>query len=238
MSSAHVAPQLEVRINKCQSDNLNIIAADAYNNKPPSTEAYRSQQFIDITDDLEGPPPYQNGVADSFIIIRDIHHRLSSNSRKTFELSERCLYVGTDQYTGTGTGDFILFQDEVLWDDSAEHVNSSGTFSSQVSCCSDISLESSTESSPSSSAGSAAWSEASLAAALAEHQGLVLVEPSRPNIEQPHGISKSVDTSRLIDWLQNISSSSKEVRSSTSIPVDQAIISVHHCAEKNANSRD
>lgn len=235
MPSTHVAPQLELPINECQSNNLAIIAVDAYNNKPPSTEAYRSQQFLDITDDLEGPPPYEDGVADSFIVFRDFHHRLSSHASKTFEISDGCLYLGADQYTDAGTGDFILFQGEVLWDDSVGRANSSSTFSSQVSCCSDISMESSTESS---SAGPAVWSAESATAALAEHQGLPLIEPSRPSIDKTDDINKSVDTIRLIDWLQTVWSSSKEVASSTSIPLDQAITSLHHGAQKNANSRN
>ena len=149
MSPHHVATHLEVHINQSQSDGQDLIAVEDCNNKPPSTEAYRSQQFIDVTDELEGPPPFRHDIGDTFIVAHDIHYQTLSQSIKTFAIPDRLVYSETDQHTGTS--DFILFQDELLWVDGIEDVSSSDAFSSQASCCSEISMDSSTESSTTSS---------------------------------------------------------------------------------------
>jgi hypothetical protein len=202
MSSGHLAPHLEVSINKCQLESLNIIAVDACINEPPPTEAYRSQQFIDISDDLEGPPPYQDNVADTFIVVRDIHHHLSSGTTTKIGLSDRFLHVEADQYTSVG--DFILFQDKVSWADSVGDINSSETSSSEVSCSSAISVNSSIES-PSTSSASG----------IGEQQRSALLKSSHSATNKAHDIQKPVDMSRLVEWLQNVLPPAKEVAPSS-----------------------
>jgi hypothetical protein len=219
MSSGHVAPHPEVVINKSPSDSLNIVAANAYDTRPPPIEAYRTQQFLDITDDLEGPPPYQDAVADFFISIRDTRHPLSSDSAKTFDCSDRPFYVQTDLCTGTG--DFILFQAEALETGGLGDINLSETSSSQISWCSDVSMYNSTN-----------YSSAS---AFAEHQGLIPVESSHSDTDEPYDVIKPVDLSRLLHWLQNISPSSDRVASNISIPSEPALVSTPHHAEMYAD---
>ena len=128
MSSGHVAPHTEVHSGRCPPDSLKVTAVDACINLPPTTEAYRSQQFMDITDDVEGPPPYQDGVADSYLIIRDIHCILSCGSTKMLASMDQISPASLNQYNGAG--DFILFQDEALSTDGGD-VTSLDSLSSQ-----------------------------------------------------------------------------------------------------------
>jgi hypothetical protein len=233
MSSGQVAPHLEVAINECPSASLNLVAVNAYGDKPPSTEAYRSQQFIDITDELEGPPPYQDGVAGTFMLIRDSHHQLSSNATGILGLCDGFLHLEAGQ--STITGDFVLFQDGVSWADNAGDFSSIDASSSQVSCCSTVSVCSSIESSAATSASATSVSAAS-APAFAEHQRSVLEEPLQLDTDEAYDKTKQVDTSRLIHWLQNVVSSSKESTTSLSIPSAQAINSAPRCAKKDPDS--
>jgi hypothetical protein len=222
MSPGHVATHLEAHINQSQSDGQDLIAAEGCNNKPPSTEAYRNQQFMDVTDELEGPPPFRHDIGDTFIVVHDIHYQTLPQSIKTFAISDRLVYSEADQHTGTS--DFILFQDELLWADGFEDVSSSDAFSSQASCCSYISMDSSTESSTPSSPP--------------EYQRLAPGEPSHSDSERSHDMDIPVDTSRLFDWLQSLSSSSKEIAPSVGIPSNQSIFQRLDMPRKDSDSQD
>jgi hypothetical protein len=225
MSPSHVATHLELRINQSQSDGQDLIAAEDCNNKPPSTEAYRSQQFMDVTDELEGPPPFRHDIGDTFIVVHDTHYQTLSRSIKTFAISDRLVYSEADQHTDTS--DFILFQDELLWADGFEDVSSSDAFSSQASCCSEISMDSSTESSTTSSSS-----------AFTEHQRLAPAEPYHSDSERPYDVYIPVDTDRLFDWLQSLSPSSKEIAPSVGIPSNQSIFRRLDTPRKGSDSHD
>jgi hypothetical protein len=225
MSPGHVATHLEVHINQSQSDGQDLIAAKDCNNKPPSTEAYRNQQFIDVYDELEGPPPFRHDIGDTFIVVHDTHYQTLSQSIKTFAISDRLVYSEADQHTGAS--DFILFQDELLWADGFEDVSSSDAFSSQVSCCSEISVDSSTESSTTSSSS-----------AFTEHQRLAPVESSHSDSERLYDAYIPVDTDRLLDWLQSLSPSSKEIAPSVGIPSNQSIFRRLDMPRKGSHSHD
>ena len=225
MSPGHVATHLEVHINQSQSDGQDLIAAEDCNNKPPSTEAYRNQQFMDVTDELEGPPPFRHDIGDTFIVAHDIHYQTLSQSIKTFAISDRLVYSEADQHAGTS--DFILFQDELLWTDGFEDASSSDAFSSQASCCSEISMDNSTESSTTSSPS-----------AFTEHQRLAPVEPSHSDSERSHDMYIPVDTGRLFDWLQSLSPSSKEIVPSVGIPSNPSILQRFDMPRKDSDSHD
>ena len=163
---------------------------------------------MDITDDMEGPPPYQNEIADSFIVIRDIDHLLSSDAARRLVDCGPSFLAKANQYLGDG--DFVLFQEEALWAGDASDVSSSDTISSQVSCCSDVSMESSTESSASGTCS---------ASAFEDQQRLVLVDPLQSDAISPPDMNKPTDMGRLIDWLQSISPLSEEAVASIVMPV-------------------
>lgn len=219
MSSDHDAPHSGVSIDRYPSESRKSITTEAYENRAPSTEAYRSQQFMDFTDDLEEPPPYQADVADYFTIVRDINQPLPSDPINTFNLSGRLSYLQADQYTRTG--DFILFQGEAMETDGPGDVNFSDISSSQISCCSDFSMYRSTES-----------SAASSTSAYAEHQTLTSEESSRPDTDEPCGTAKPVSLSRLLHWLQSVSSPPEINMSSVGITFQPDIIPPTHSADK------
>lgn len=225
MSSGRVAPHPEVSINRHPSDNLKSTTTEAYEDRAPSTEAYRSQQFMDVTDDFEGLPPYQAHVADYFTIVQDINRPLTSDSINTFDLPGRLSYLQTEQYTGTG--DFILFQGEAMETDALGDVYFSDISSSQISCCSDVGMYNSTES-----------SAASSASAYAEHQRLVSPESLHPDTDEPCDIIQPVNLSRLLHWLQSVSSPPDINVSSVNSPSEPDIVSQTHCVEKYADCRD
>jgi hypothetical protein len=225
MPTSYVATHLEVPINQSQPDGQDFTAVEPCNSKPPSTEAYRNQQFLDVADGLEGPPPFQHDIGDTFIVVHDTHYQTPSQSTKTFAIPDRLVYSEGDQHTGTS--DFVLFQDELLWADGFEDVSSSDAFSSQASCCSEISMDSSTESSPPSSP-----------LAFTERQGLAPVKPSHSAFERSHDMCIPVDTDRLFDWLQNLSPSSKEIAPSVSTPSNQSIFQRLDMPRKDSDSHD
>jgi hypothetical protein len=224
MSPGHVATHLEPHVNQSPSDGQDLIAADGCNNKPPSTEAYRNQQFMDVTDELEGLPPFRHDIGDTFIVIHDTHYQTLPRSIKAFAISDRLMYSEADQHTDTS--DFILFQDELLWADGFEDVSSSDAFSSQASCCSEISMDSSTESSTASSS------------AFTEHQRLAPVGPSHSDSERSYDVYIPVDTDRLLDWLQSLSPSLKEIAPSVGIPSNQSIFQRLDTPRKGSDSHD
>jgi hypothetical protein len=224
MSPGHVATRLEVHTNQSRSDGQDLIAVEGCNNKPPSTEAYRNQQFVDVTDELEGPPPFRHDIGDTFIVVHDIHYQTLSQSIKTFAISDRLVYSEADQHAGTS--DFILFQDELLWADGFEDASSSDAFSSQASCCSEISMNSSTESSTTSSPS-----------AFTEHQRSAPVKPSHSDSKGSHDMCIPVDTGRLLGWLQSLSPT-KEIAPSVGIPSKQAIFQRLDMPRKDSDSHD
>ena len=207
MSSDHVTPHTEVHTIKFQPNNLDLPVVNGCNNPPPPTEAYRSQQFMDITNDMEGPPPYQNDIADSFIVIRDINHLLSLGTAR------RLVDCGVSSPAKANQDpvdrDFILFQDEVLRLGDISDISSSDTFSSQVSCCSDVGMDSSTESFA---------SGASSASAIEEQQRRVPVDLSQSDAISAPDVNKPTDMGRLFDWLQSILPLSEEAVPTISTP--------------------
>ena len=59
MSFGPVTSYSGVLINRCPSESSKSITNEACQSSAPSTEGYRNQQFMDITDGLDEPPPYQ-----------------------------------------------------------------------------------------------------------------------------------------------------------------------------------
>jgi hypothetical protein len=210
MSPAYVAARLEMHVNQSPSDGQDLAAAEHCNDKPPPTEAYRNLQFLDVADELEGPPPFRHDIGDTFIILHDIHYQIPSQSTMGLAISDRIMRSEADQRAGTS--DFILFRDELLWTDGFDDASSSDVFSSQASCCSEISVDSSTESSTPSSPP-----------ALTEHPVLARVKSSHSDFKKSRDMHTPVDTDRLLGWLQNLLSPPKEIAPSVGIQSDQPI---------------